>query len=421
MSVTVGRTWRDARDAKNGKSVPGRWLVTIYFKFTDGSVVRDRTVVGEGTSVPVRTERLAREWGERRERELYAKGPARSDEPTSRSNVPTVDAFSTPWARKLRTDMIKPSSLEAIESILRIHILPALGSKRLDEITDPVVTRLKESWMQGGQPYTDQFGRTRQTKPTSNPKTWNKRLTVLMSMFNSALRQKPSVLDRMPCTIELLPVDDEDEADFYDHDTYERLVGGASQVDPRVLAAVLLGGDGGLRRGEILALNLDDIDFREGQLFVRRNVFWQKGKAIVTTPKGGKSKPILCTPRLLQALKDCRHLRGERLLYSDENEPVTPKLLTLWVQRAEAKAGLPKTGRLHVYRHTFCSHLAMAGVPARTIQEMARHSDLSTTMRYMHLSPSAMKAGIEMLDESRKRGGAPVIGHAPHVPPKAAK
>lgn len=222
----------------------------------------------------------------------------------------------------------------------------------------------------------------------------------------------------MPCTVELLPVDDEAEAEYYDHETYERLVAGAEQVDPRIHAAVLLGGDGGLRRGEILAINLEDVDCKIGQLVIRRNVFWSKGKGIVDTPKGGKSKPVPCTPRLLAALKECRHLRGERLLYDDDGNPVTPKLLKLWIERAERKAGLPATGRMHVYRHTFASHLAMAGVPAKTIQELARHADLTTTMRYMHLSPNAVKAGIEMLGRSREQGGSAVALYAPLMPPK---
>ncbi len=421
MSVTITRTWNDAKAIKQGKPVPSRWLVTVYFKWDDGKPVRDRTTVGDGTAIPLRTERLAREWGERRERELFAKGPPNKDEPEKPSKVPTVVAFSKEWLRKLKTDMTKPSSLEGIESILRIHLLPFIGTRRLDQVFDASITGLKEQWMKGGHEYVDQFGRTRKARPTSNPKTWNNRLTVLHSMYVFAVKSKPPALDRLPCTIELHAVDGEDEADFYDHETYERLVEGASKADAQVLAAVLLGGDGGLRRNEILALNLDDIDFRSGQLFVRRSVFWTKGKAIVTTPKGAKAKPVPCTPRLLKALRACRHLRGERLLYSDDNSPVTPKLLKLWVMQAESRAGLPKTGRIHVCRHTFASHMAMAGVPARTIQELARHSDLSSTMRYMHLSPSAVKEGIDMLARSRAEGGVSVVGHAHVVPNEGQK
>lgn len=58
--------------------------------------------------------------------------------------------------------------------------------------------------------------------------------------------------------------------------------------------------------------------------------------------------------------------------------------------------------RRYILRHTFCSHLAMQGCPARAIQELAGHTDLATTQRYMHLSPSAIEEGIRLL-ETRNR------------------
>ncbi len=52
----------------------------------------------------------------------------------------------------------------------------------------------------------------------------------------------------------------------------------------------------------------------------------------------------------------------------------------------------------HVLRHTFCSHLAMRGAAPKAIQELAGHSTLSMTMRYMHLAPIALRQAIELLD-----------------------
>lgn len=96
------------------------------------------------------------------------------------------------------------------------------------------------------------------------------------------------------------------------------------------------------------------------------------------------------------------------MLYNDEGTEVTPQTLKTWVCAVERRAGLPQTGRLHGCRHTFCSHLAAAGVPAMTIKELARHEDLTTTMRYMHLSPSAKDEGMDMLTKSREAGGRAV-------------
>jgi len=52
----------------------------------------------------------------------------------------------------------------------------------------------------------------------------------------------------------------------------------------------------------------------------------------------------------------------------------------------------------HVLRHTFCSHLAMRGAAPKAIQELAGHTTLTMTMRYMHLAPSALREAISLLD-----------------------
>jgi site-specific recombinase XerD len=105
------------------------------------------------------------------------------------------------------------------------------------------------------------------------------------------------------------------------------------------------------------------------------------------------------TMLLTAALRETRHLRGARVLCQDDGEPFTEKIVQSWLQRAARRAGVTNNGP-HMLRHTFCSHLAMRGAPARAIQELAGHQNLSTTQRYMHLSPAAVESAIRLLDPS---------------------
>jgi site-specific recombinase XerD len=73
------------------------------------------------------------------------------------------------------------------------------------------------------------------------------------------------------------------------------------------------------------------------------------------------------------------------------------------VFRAARGAQLRNVG-VHVARHTFCSHLAARGAAGTAIQELAGHKDLSTTQRYMHLSPAAIDAAIRLLDQTKAIG-----------------
>ena len=81
-----------------------------------------------------------------------------------------------------------------------------------------------------------------------------------------------------------------------------------------------------------------------------------------------------------------------------DGSPLTRQTVQSLIGRVSRRAGLSSVG-VHVLRHTFCSHLAMRGAPARAIQELAGHADLSMTQRYMHLSPAAIENAIRLLDQ----------------------
>lgn len=115
------------------------------------------------------------------------------------------------------------------------------------------------------------------------------------------------------------------------------------------------------------------------------------------SPKGGRIRYIRMTARLTAALREARHLRGPRVLYRDSGQSLTEGAVTWAIVRASCRAGLESNGP-HRLRHTFCSHLAMRGAAPRAIQELAGHARFTTTQRYMHLSPAALDAAIQLLD-----------------------
>jgi integrase len=346
----------------------GGWEVDICWCSPDGRRHRER----KRLSVTAKT--AAQRWGEARERELLLRGPA-----PVRKEVPTLEGFASRFLDGYaRANRQKASGVAAKEMIIRVHLTPSLGARRLDTILSEDVQRLKHRLL------------------TKAPKTVNNILTVLNVLLKKAVEW--DVIERMPCSIKLLPVPKRSTR-FYDFDEYERLVDAARTTDARAYLLVLMSGEAGLRLGEMVALEWTDIDFVKRQVCVQRSAW----KGQVASPKGGRLRYVPLTARLAGAFRDHRHLRGSLVLYQDDGTPLTEGQVQGLVRRAASRAGLFNNGP-HMLRHTFCSHLAMLGAPARAIQELAGHQDLTTTQRYMHLSPAALGTAVQLLDRRRERG-----------------
>ncbi len=78
--------------------------------------------------------------------------------------------------------------------------------------------------------------------------------------------------------------------------------------------------------------------------------------------------------------------------------------ITRIVTRSAAAAGLPEDRHSpHVLRHTFCTHLANAGVAIDVIRELAGHADIRTTTIYIDVHDDRLEDAIE--DAARQRHG----------------
>jgi integrase len=342
-------------------------MVDVQIRLADGSRFRERR------RLTVTSRSAAHRWGEQRERHLLQHGPPQQQSRVHEKEVPTLEQFAPRFLDGYaRANRQKPSGIAAKETILNVHLVPLLGTKPLTVITNESVQRLKHALQH------------------RSAKTTNNVLTVLNVLLKKAVEW--DVIDRMPCTVRLLPIP-RPSVGFYDFDEYERLVSAAKTIDSTAYVIVLLGGEAGLRCGEIMALEWTDVDLHKRQLSVARSDW----KGHVTTTKGGRVRYVPLTVRLAMALRDHRHLRNARVLTQRDGSPLTQKIVQDYVRRAARRAQLAKSG-VHHLRHSFCSHLSMRGAPARAIQELAGHQDLATTQRYMHLSPAAIEGAIRLLE-----------------------
>ena len=171
----------------------GGWEVDIRVVAPDG--LRE---IRERKRAPTSARSAAVRWAESRERVLFERLSAGESAETER--------------------------IAAKEMILRVHLVPALGHKRLDAIKSEDVQHLK--------------GRL----STKAAKTVNNILTVLNLSLKKAVDW--DVIDRMPCAVTLPPVP-KTSMSFYDFDEYERLVLAASALDATAHLIVLLGGEAG--------------------------------------------------------------------------------------------------------------------------------------------------------------------------------
>lgn len=346
----------------------GGFEVDIRVRLANGREYRERKVLKTDSKS------AANRWGHDRERHLLVHGP-----PQKTKEVPTLKEFAPRFINEYAVaNRQKPSGISNKQSVLKTHLLPVLGSKRLDEITTYDVERLKY--------------RLRD----KSPKTVNNVLTALSRLLKVAAEW--GEIERLPCTVRLLKTPG-GSADFWDFDEYARLIAAAAQIDTATHVTVLLGGEAGLRAGEMRALEWTDLDFVKRQIRVERSEW----RGLVGSTKGNRVRYVPMTTRLAAALLKHRHLKSPRVLCGSEGGPLKANGLAYLVERAVRKAGLatgrkPRGAGPHVLRHTFCSHLAMRGAPARAVQELAGHRDLGTTQRYMHLSPLAIESAIRLLE-----------------------
>ncbi|MCA9650306.1 MAG: site-specific integrase [Myxococcales bacterium] len=350
----------------------GGWEVDIMLTFPGRPAIRERR------KSPVGSKSAAKRWGEERERQLidhYTN--TEPDDPRrpsiSKEEVPTLAAFIPRYMKgHCEANRLSPATIAQKTSSFQCHLLPAFGRRRLDRITAEDIQRFKGE------------------RAHLEPSTVNLHLKHLKSVLSVAMEW--GVIAVMPTRIKKLK-EVEPEAHFYDFEEFDRLVLAAERLDaPNGLLVVLLGGEAGLRCGEMSGLRWSDIDFNLNTVFVARSMW--RGKEGPT--KGRKRRTIPLAARLRPVLAQYREIGDGSVLRSAIDTAPQSDAIRDYLVAVQEEAGFKAKGP-HILRHTFCSHLAMVGKPVKAIQKLAGHASITTTERYMHLAPDAERDAIDGL------------------------
>jgi integrase len=157
----------------------------------------------------------------------------------------------------------------------------------------------------------------------------------------------------------------------------------------RMRTLVILGANTGLRISEMLALEWGDVDFRQGVIKVRCDEDF--------TTKGKRNRDVFMNSTAREALqRHPRHISGPLVFHTRSGG--SPNKTHIWrsFKKTLRSIGLGDY-TLHTLRHTFGTQLAANGEDVRSIQELMGHSNIVTTMKYLHAAPSRMKRAVENL------------------------
>ncbi len=147
----------------------------------------------------------------------------------------------------------------------------------------------------------------------------------------------------------------------------------------------------GIRRMELVGLDVSDLDAERGTLLVREG----KGAKDRLVPIGERAirwtEQYLDKARPLLARRALTDHAGRVLFLSARGTRIRATKLTERLHQYVVNAGIEKPGSVHIFRHTMATLMHDAGADIRDLQEMLGHAQLSTTEIYTHVSIERLK------------------------------
>jgi len=308
---------------------------------------------------------------------------------TVQANLPTVAELCDRYLKDYAEDHKKPSSTKTDRANIANHVKPLIGKLHVSDVTLADVDKFKRDVKDG------KSARQRKKDQQGGPSVTggiyasNRCIALLSKMFNLAERwgwrdpgsnpsrnierYKENQLERFLSEDELVRLSDaliQSEKEGAD--------------SPYAIAAIRLLIFTGARRGEILTLEWDHVDFE---------------RATIKLPdsKTGKKEIFLSAPALETLSILPRQLNNQYVICGVKSGRHLVNLQKPWV-RIRKLANLNDV-RLHDLRHSFASVAASSGMSLPMIGKLLGHTQAATTQRYAHLADNPIRAANEKIGQ----------------------
>ncbi|MGF0033578.1 tyrosine-type recombinase/integrase [Bariatricus sp. SGI.154] len=312
----------------------------------------------------------------------------------------TFGCIMTEWL-DIRKDSVKESTYAHYVNLVEKHILPELGELYLSAVTSGIIDTFLRNKLHSGR---------LDGKGGLSPKTVADIRSILLLGLEYAKQQQ------YPCIVNnkvFYPKSQQPNIKVLTREEQVKLEKVLFQHPEPLELGIITTLYGGLRIGEICALQWKDFDFESGIVSINKTIIRiqdlspgasRKTKILIDCPKTEQSNRIIPLPTFIFNFLKKYQMGPEIYVLTGTKTYLEPRVCLEKYKKILVKADLPSFS-FHALRHTFATRCVESGFDTKSLSEILGHANVNTTLqRYVHPSIELKKEQMERLEQITIRG-----------------